>query len=70
MAKLALPEAIVTGPGQAVLFYRRWSLGKGLSLGKAQDTAFTLSGAIAWVDKPAQLSAKPVSLGDGWQHIA
>ena len=28
---------------------------------------FTLSGALAWVSKPVQLSAKPASLGDGQQ---
>ena len=30
---------------------------------------FTLSGAISWVGNQAQLSAKPVSLGDGQQLI-
>ena len=30
---------------------------------------FTLLGAISWVGKQAQLSAKPASLGDGWQLI-
>ena len=33
--KAGLIEAIVTGPGWAVLFYGWWSLGEGLSLGKA-----------------------------------
>ena len=31
---------------------------------------FTLSGAITWFGKPAQLSVKPASLGDGQQLIA
>ena len=31
---------------------------------------FTLSGTISWVGKQAQLSAKPVSLGDGQLLIA
>ena len=30
---------------------------------------FMLSGAISWVGKQPQLSAKLVSLGDGWQLI-
>ena len=30
---------------------------------------FTLSEAIAWVGKQAELSAKSVSLGDSWQLI-
>ena len=40
-----LPEAVVTGPGWAVLFYGRLSLGEGLSSGKAKDPVFTLTGA-------------------------
>ena len=30
-----LNEAVVMGPGRAILFYGRWSLGEGLSLGEA-----------------------------------
>ena len=56
-----LTEAVMTGPGWAVLFYGWQSFG--LSLGKTWDAAFTLSGAISWVGKQAQLSAKPISLG-------
>ena len=65
-----LTEAVVTGPGWAILFYGWQSLGEGLSLGEAQDAMFTLSGAISWIGKQAQLAAKPVSLGDGQQLIA
>ena len=39
-ARTGLTEAIVTGPGRAILFYGRQSLGEGLSLGKARDAAF------------------------------
>ena len=53
----------------AILFYGQQSLGEGLSLGEVRDATFTLSGIIAWVGKQAQLSAKLVSLGDGWQLI-
>ena len=63
--KAGLTEAIVTGPGCAILFYGQQSLGEGLSLGKVQDATFMLSGAFSWVGKHAQLSAKPASLGDG-----
>ena len=68
--KAGLTEAIVAGPGWAVLFYGWWSLGEGLSLGEVRDTMFTLSGVIAWVGKQAQLSTKPVSLGEGRCLIA
>ena len=68
--KSGLTEAVVTGPGRAVLFYGWGLLGEGLSLGEVQDTMFTLSGAISWVGKQAQLSANLVSPGEGWQSIA
>ena len=44
-------------------------LGEGLSLGEAHDATFTLSGAISWVSKQAQLSANAVSLQEDWQLI-
>ena len=68
--KSGLTEAVVTSPSWAFLFYGRWSLGEGLSLGKAWDAMFTLSGAISWVGKQAQLNVNVGSLGEGWQLIA
>ena len=58
------------GPGWAVLFYGRQSLGEGLSLGKAHDTMFMLSGALSWVGKQVQLNANVLSLWEDWQMIA
>ena len=63
--KVSLMEAILTSPGWAVLFYGQWSLREGLHLGEVRDAAFTLSRVTAWVGKQAQLSAKPISLGEG-----
>ena len=59
-----------TGPGRAVLFYGRQSLGKGLSLGKSRDTAFMLTGAGTLVGKPAYLAADPLTIQAVWQEIA
>ena len=53
------------GPGRAVLFYGRWSLGEGLSLGKARDATFTLTGAGTWVGKLAHLAANPLTIWEG-----
>ena len=64
--KSGLTEAAVTGPSQAILFYGWWLL-EGLSLGKVQDAAFMLLGAIGWVGKQPQLNTNLVSLGEGWQ---
>ena len=63
--KYSLTEAVETGPGWALLFYRQQLLGEGLSLGEAWDTMFTLLGAISWVGKQAQLIANLVSLDEG-----
>ena len=63
--RTGLTEAIVMGPGRAVLFYGRWSMGEGLSLGEARYAAFTLMGASTWVSKPAYLAADPVTMQEG-----
>ena len=68
--KSGLTEAVVMGPGQAILFYGRQSLGEGCSLGKVCDTMFKLSGAISWVGKQAQVNTNAVSLWEGWWMIA
>ena len=43
-ARTGLTKAMVTGPGRAVLFYGRHSLGEGLSPGESRDAAFMLTG--------------------------
>ena len=57
-----LTEAIVMDPGRAVLFYGRWSIGEGLSLGEAREATFTLTGTGTWVGKPAYLAADPLTI--------
>ena len=68
-SEMANLEAAVTGPGWAILFYGRRSLGEGLSLVEACDATFTPSGAISWIGKQAQLNTNAVSLWEGWQMI-
>ena len=60
--RTGLTEAVVMGPGKAILFYGRWSLGEGLSLGEVRDTTFTLTGAGSWVGKLAHLAAHPLTI--------
>ena len=62
-------KVVVTGPGGDILFYGGQSLGEGLSFGEAWDAIFTLSGAISWDGKQAQLNANAASLWEGWQLI-
>ena len=63
--RTGLTRAVVMGPGQAVLFYGRWSFGEGLSLGKVKGTAFTLTGVGTWVGNPAYLATYPLTIQEG-----
>ena len=69
-ARTGLTEAVVTGPGRAVLFYGRHSLGEGLSPDESRDAIFVLTGAGPWVGKPVYLTADPLTIQEGWQEIA
>ena len=63
--RTGLTEAVLKGLGWAVLFYGRWSMGEGLSLGKVRDAAFTLTGAGTWVGKPAYLATDTLTIQEG-----
>ena len=69
-ARTGLTEAMVTGPGRAVLFYGRHSLGEGLSPDESRDATFLLTGAGMWVGKPAYLVADPLTIQEGQQENA
>ena len=69
-ASTGLNEAMVTGPGRAVLFYGRHSLGEDLSPDKSRDATFMLTGVGTWVAKPAHLAADPLTIQEGWREIA
>ena len=69
-ARTGLTKAVVTGPGRAVLFYGRRSMGEGLMADEARDAAFLLTGAGTWVGKLAYLAANPVTIQEGKRAIA
>ena len=69
-SRTGLTKAIVTGPGWAVLFYGRQSLGEDLSLGELKDATFMLTGAGTWVGKSAYLANDPLTIHEGQQAIA
>ena len=46
-----LTEAVVIGPGRAILLYGIHSMGEGLKVDEARDAAFLLTGAGMWVGK-------------------
>ena len=68
-ARDGLTEAVVIGPGRAILFYGRHSMGEGLKADKVRDAAFLLTGAGTWVGKSAYLTADPMTLQEGERAI-
>ena len=60
--RTGLTEAVVKGPGRAVLFYGTHSLGEGLTADEARDAAFLLTRAGMWVGKLAYLATDPMTI--------
>ena len=69
-ARTRLTKPVVIGPGRAVLFYGRHSMGQGLTMDEARDAAFLLTGAGMWVGKSAYLTAGPMTIQEGTRAIA
>ena len=69
-ARTRLTKAVVIGPGRAVLFYGRWSMGEGLTTDEARDATFLLTGAGMWVGISAYLTADPMTIQEGRRAIA
>ena len=69
-ARTGLTKTVVTGPGRAVLFYGRHSMGEGLTTDEARDAMFLLTGAGMWVGKLAYLTADPMTIQEGKRAIA
>ena len=69
-ARTGLTEAMVIGPGRAVLFYGRCSMGEGLKADKARDAGFLLTGAGTCVGKAVYLIADPMTIQEGKRAIA
>ena len=67
--RTGLTKAVVTGPGRAVLFYGRHSMGEGLTVDEARDAAFLLTGAGMCVGKSAYLAANPMTIQEGKRAI-
>ena len=68
-AQDGLTEAVVIGPGRAILFYGRCLRGEGLKADKVRDATFLLTGAGTCIGKLAYLTIHPVMLQDGKRAI-
>ena len=69
-ARTGLTEAVVIGPGRAVLFYRRHLMREGLKADKTRDATFLLTGAGTLVAKAVYLTANPMTIQEGKRAIA
>ena len=69
-ARTGLTEAVVIGPGRAVLFYGRHLMGEGLKADEARDAAFLLTGAGTWVGKVTYLTTNPMIIQEGKRAIS
>ena len=67
-ARTRLTKAVVTGPGRAILFYQRHSMGEGLKADKARDAS--LDARDTWVGKPPYLTADPMTIQEGKRALA
>ena len=63
--RISLTKVVVTGPGRAVLFNERCSLGEGLITDEARDAVFLLTRVDIWVGKPPYLAADPMTIQEG-----
>ena len=68
--RTGLTEAVVIGPGKAILFYGRRSMGEGLKVDKARDAAFLITGSGTWVGNLTYLTANPMTLLEGRKAIS
>ena len=68
--RAGLTEAVVTGPGRAILFYGRHSMEEGLKVDEARNATFLLTGAGMWVGKSTYLTADPMTIQEGKRAIA
>ena len=69
-ARAGLTEAVVIGPGRAILFYGRHSMGEGLKAEEVRDAAFLLTGTGMWVRKSAYLTANLMTIQVGRRAIS
>ena len=69
-AGAGLTKAVVIGPGRAILFYGRHSLGEGLKADEVRDAAFLLTRAGTLVGKSAYLTTDHMTIPEGKRTIA
>ena len=61
---------MVLAPGEAILFFGRWSLKEGLPHKRARDVAFSMAGPVIWAGRHAQMKMTVNTVQEGHQAIA
>ena len=65
-----ITKAVVLAPGEAILFFGRWSLKEGLPHRKTRDVAFSIAGPVTWGRRQAQVKMTVNMVQEGCQAIA
>ena len=60
-----ITEAVVLAPGEAILFFGKWSLNEGLPLGDARDVGFCLAGLVNRARREAQVETMISTVQEG-----
>ena len=61
-----ITKAVVLAPGEAILFFGRWSLNEGLPHRKAKDVAFSMTGPIIWAERQVQVKTTVDVVQEGY----
>ena len=56
---------MVTGPGSALLFYRRRTLGEGITLSDTWHVVFLMLQETVWVGRDVQIDVRSLTLHEG-----
>ena len=63
--RISLTKVVVAGPGRAVIFHGRHSLGEALTTDEARYAASLLTRVDMWFGKPAYLATDPMTIQEG-----
>ena len=65
-----ITEVVVLAPGEAILFFGRWSCKEGLSYTSARDVGFSLTGPVNWARRTVQVEVTANMEQEGLWAIA
>ena len=69
LSRRHITEAVVLSPGEATLFFGRYSKNEGLPYCRAKNVEFGLGGPFNWPGRPAQIEALRKTMQEGHHTI-